>query len=183
MLRAIDHENAIDHDGSNSLIHPFPCFIIPCCFYDVTQEWTWQCGDAVQFGPKADKICPLTVPVPKPQGISNGITFTEAQQSVPVPCDVNIHPTGHRGNEVCGYSECGNDDDDGSFSAVCGCVDLGARGVENGGMVWICLHSTCRCGSDETPAAAPAASGVTTATAGWSAVIAATASAAVAMLA
>lgn len=74
----------------------------------------------------------------------DSIDFTEDLVGVVIPCNISIHPTGYPGDESCGYSEC---ESGGSFSAICGCVDLGTRG-DTGmsvGMQWICMHSTCGC--------------------------------------
>jgi hypothetical protein len=102
----------------------------------------WQCNGDVEFGPKNGKVCPLTVPVIKEMGVAS-INFSEAMLGVPVPCNTTIHPTGRPGDEACGYSEC---ESGGSYSAICGCVDLGDRSEVNAsGMQWICLHSTCGC--------------------------------------
>ena len=94
----------------------------------------------MRFGPKNEKVCPASVPVPKQYGVDS-IYFTEAMLGVPVACDLDIHPTGYPGDEVCAYSEC---EDGGEYSAICACVDLSER-VENGGTQWFCLHATCQC--------------------------------------
>jgi hypothetical protein len=107
--------------------------------------FTWQCNGEVQFGPKNDKVCPEKVPVIHREGV-NSIEFNEDLLGVPVPCNTSIHPTGRPGDEVCGYSEC---ESGGSFTAICGCVDLGNRSdVTTSEMQWICLHSTCGCGAN-----------------------------------
>lgn len=110
-------------------------------------EWKWQCGETVQFGPKNDKVCPESVPVPKKYGVDS-VSFSEAMLGVPVACDPALHPTGHPGDEVCGYSEC--EQAGGEYSAVCACVDLEARGVEGGGQQWFCLHATCQCEPEDS---------------------------------
>ena len=69
-------------------------------------EWKWQCNtDSQLFGPKNGKVCPDRVPVPKQYGVDSE-EFSIALQQVGVPCDPAEHPTGHLGDEVCGYSEC-----------------------------------------------------------------------------
>jgi len=109
-------------------------------------EWKWQCGDNVQFGPKNDKVCPDTVPVPKKYGVDS-VSFSEAQLGVPVECDTATNPIGYPDDEVCGYSEC---EDGGEYSAVCACVDLEKRGVQGGGQQWFCLHATCACEAEDS---------------------------------
>jgi hypothetical protein len=102
----------------------------------------WQCNGQVEFGPKNGKVCPDKVPVIKRVGVDS-IDFSESMLGVPVACNTSINPTGYPGDESCGYSEC---ESGGSFSAICGCVDLGNRSeVDSVGMQWICLHSTCGC--------------------------------------
>ena len=149
-----------------------PCFCAPDLQdTESLSEWKWQCGDDVQFGPKNDKVCPASVPIPKKYGVDS-ILFTEALLGVPVVCDPDIHPTGYPGDEVCAYSEC---ESGGEYSALCACVDLAVRGVENGGTQWFCLHATCQCEADEeedgdaTVESEPKDSGVrsTLAAAGW----------------
>jgi hypothetical protein len=126
------------------------CFCAPDLQDDESlSEWKWQCGEDVQFGPKNDKVCPESVPVPKKYGVDS-ILFTEEMLGVPVACDPDIHPTGYPGDEVCAYSEC---ESGGEYSAVCACVDLAQRGVENGGTQWFCLHATCQCEAAEDDAA------------------------------
>ena len=108
--------------------------------------FVWQCNGDVKFGPKNGKVCPPKVPVVKSMGIDS-IDFSESLLGVPVPCNTSIHPGGRPGDEVCGYSEC---ETGGSFSAICGCVDLGQRDeVDSVGSQWICLHSTCGCKLDD----------------------------------
>lgn len=119
------------------------CLCAPDFDYpDSSSEFTFQCNGKVKFGPKNGKVCPTKVPVIRRVGVGS-IDFSEALVGVTVPCDTSIHPTGRPGDENCGYSEC---ESGGSFSAICGCVDLGNRdGNTTGGMQWVCLHSTCRC--------------------------------------
>lgn len=110
-------------------------------------EWLWQCGDNIAFGPVSTKTCPAEAPVPV---INNeaGITadvVRELREAGEMDCDVDIHPGGHPGDEVCGYSDC---DQGGDFTAVCACVDMSRYGVE-GGPQWHCLHSTCSCGEGD----------------------------------
>jgi hypothetical protein len=105
--------------------------------------FTFQCNGKVSFGPQNGKVCPEKVPVIKRVGVDS-IDFTEDLVGAVIPCNTSIHPMGYPGDEVCGYSEC---ESGGSFSAICGCVDLGTRG-DTGmsiGMQWICMHSTCGC--------------------------------------
>mmetsp|Transcript_3500 Transcript_3500/g.6757 ORF Transcript_3500/g.6757 Transcript_3500/m.6757 type:complete len:236 (-) Transcript_3500:284-991(-) len=104
-------------------------------------EWTWQCGDAITFGPVAPKICPAEVPVP----VDDSEEIATMRELGQLNCDLDLNPGGHPGDEVCGYSDC---DDGADFSAVCACVDLSRYGVE-GGPQWHCLHSTCSCGEEE----------------------------------
>ena len=102
----------------------------------------WQCNGSVEFGPKNGKVCPERVPIINEIGVDS-IYFKESEAGVPVPCNTTIHPTGRPDDEACGYSEC---ETGGSYSAICGCVDLGNRSeVEASGMQWVCLHSTCGC--------------------------------------
>ena len=106
-------------------------------------EWLWQCEDNIAFGPVGAKTCPAEVPVP----VINDKDITaevvrELREAGEMDCDVEIHPGGHPGDEVCGYSDC---DQGGDFTAVCACVDMSRYGVE-GGPQWHCLHSTCSCG-------------------------------------
>lgn len=126
-----------------------PCYCAPN-LADATSlsEWKWQCGEDVQFGPKNGKVCPTTVPVLKKYGVDS-ISFSEAMLGVAVECDPTVHPTGYPDDEVCGYSECENG---GEYSAICACVSLDDRGVENGGNQWFCLHSTCDCRPNESSA-------------------------------
>ena len=116
-------------------------------------EWKWQCGEDVQFGPKNDKVCPNSVPIPKKYGVDS-ILFTEALLGVPVVCDLDIHPSGYPGDEVCAYSEC---EDGGEYSAICACVDLANVGGGNTGTQWFCLHATCQCEASEEAAEGDAA--------------------------
>jgi hypothetical protein len=114
----------------------------------------WQCNGKVEFGPKNNKVCPPKVPVIKRVGVDS-IDFSEEMLGVSVPCNTTINPTGYPGDESCGYSEC---ESGGSFSAICGCVDLGNRSeTDQTGMQWICLHSTCGCSleEDDSPADSP----------------------------
>lgn len=109
-------------------------------------EWLWQCGDNITFGPVSPKTCPAEVPVPVVNGV--GITadeIRELREAGEMDCDMEMHPGGHPGDEVCGYSNC---DEGGDFTAVCACVDLSRYGVE-GGPQWHCLHSTCSCGDGD----------------------------------
>jgi len=115
-------------------------------------EWKWQCGEDVQFGPKGDKVCPDSVPVPKKYGVDS-VSFSEAMLGVPVPCDTSVNPTGYPDDEVCGYSEC---EQGGEYSAVCACVDLEER-VPGAGQQWFCLHATCACEAEGSAAATTSA--------------------------
>ena len=111
--------------------------------------FVWQCNGKVEFGPKNGKVCPEKVPVIKREGVDS-IDFSEELLSAGAPCNTTFNPTGYPGDESCGYSEC---ETGGSYSAICGCVDLGNRSeVETSGMQWICLHSKCRCSLDEDDA-------------------------------
>lgn len=125
-------------------------------------EWKWQCNNTVTFGPAEGKVCPATVPVEP--GFAEDLDGEPKNiGSEPVFCNTTIHPTGHPGNEVCGYSTC---DEGGNTSAICGCVDLEARGIGEG-QQWFCLHATCDCMADveeeqppmeDTTSSAPVAS-------------------------
>ena len=109
-------------------------------------EFLWQCNNAVEFGPKNGKVCPPTPPVLRKVGV-NSVDFSVDMLGVTVPCNTSVNPTGRPGDETCGYSEC---ETGGSFSAICGCVDLDDRNeTESVGMQWICLHSTCGCSLTE----------------------------------
>ena len=120
------------------------------CGFDFTQEgegpWKWQCNGAVQFGPKNGKVCPEKVPVIKRQGVDS-IEFDEDATGL-VACNTTVNPTGYPPDEGCDYSEC---ETGGSYSAICGCVD-----VEGIGESWVCLHATCACSLTDDEGAAPA---------------------------
>merc|ERR1712238_57271 len=67
---------------------------------------------------------------------------TESQQTkLSVPCNLDIHPTGRPGDEVCPYSDC---DEGGEHSAICACIDLEKYGMGTG-TEWVCMHATCDC--------------------------------------
>ena len=97
------------------------------------QEWSWQCGDNVVFGPIQGKTCPASLP---------------AEQEA---CNATLHPTGFGGDPGCGYSNC---DGAATFSSVCGCIPLsfiGGQGRQRGNdddVGWVCLKSTCDCPED-----------------------------------
>jgi hypothetical protein len=107
---------------------------------DRLSEWKWQCNGAVEFGPATGKQCPDSIPVPLNTTTVSWNNETEFMVD-PVECDPLIHPTGQRGDPVCGYSDC---DIGGDSSAICGCVNLTQYGIGEGTQ-WFCMHSTCSC--------------------------------------
>merc|ERR1719491_1447931 len=136
-------------------------------------EWEWQCNNVVNFGPNpaTGKVCPSKVPVPKGlgelswviksaralEGVDEAAAGDDApvpvvasvgtesqQQQLSVPCNLDLHPTGRPGDEVCPYSDC---DDGGAHSAICACLDLEKYGMGTG-TEWVCMHATCQCEDD-----------------------------------
>mmetsp|Transcript_49718 Transcript_49718/g.55412 ORF Transcript_49718/g.55412 Transcript_49718/m.55412 type:complete len:310 (+) Transcript_49718:81-1010(+) len=134
-------------------------------------EWEWQCNNVVNFGPNPEtgKVCPSKVPVPKglgelkwviksdraralegvdeaaddapPVPVVASVGTESQQQQLSVPCNLDLHPTGRPGDEVCPYSDC---DDGGEHSAICACIDLEKYGMGTG-TEWVCMHATCQC--------------------------------------
>jgi hypothetical protein len=106
-------------------------------------DFIWQCNGTVEAGPIDGKVCPNTIPVPVSKNVtsSDSGNATESMLDVSITCNTTIHPTGGPGDPNCAYSDC---ESGGNFSAICGCFDLGSQG----GMIWICLRSTCDCGDD-----------------------------------
>merc|ERR1719491_1296354 len=131
-------------------------------------EWEWQCNNIVNFGPNPEsgKVCPSKVPVPKglgelkwviksdrvleagdlPVPVVASVGTESQQQKMSVPCNLDIHPTGRPGDEVCPYSDC---DDGGEHSAICACIDLEKYGMGTG-TEWVCMHATCECEESST---------------------------------
>ena len=138
-------------------------------------EWEWQCNNIVNFGPNPEtgKVCPSKVPVPKglgelkwvikndrargldgveeasdttPVPIVASVGTESQQQKLSVPCNLDLHPTGRPGDEVCPYSDC---DDGGKHSAICACIDLEKYGMGTG-TEWVCMHATCECEDSAT---------------------------------
>merc|ERR1719491_2213694 len=136
-------------------------------------EWEWQCNNVVNFGPNPEtgKVCPSKVPVPKGLGelswviksdralegvdeaagddtpavpVVASVGTESQQQQLSVPCNLDLHPTGRPGDEVCPYSDC---DDGGAHSAICACLDLEKYGMGTG-TEWVCMHATCQCEDD-----------------------------------
>ena len=126
-------------------------------------EWQWQCNNIVNFGPNPEsgKVCPSKVPVPKglgelkwviksdrvleagdaPVPVVASVGTESQQQKMSVPCNLDLHPTGRPGDEVCPYSDC---DEGGEHSAICACIDLEKYGMGTG-TEWVCMHATCDC--------------------------------------
>merc|ERR1719491_2568345 len=139
-------------------------------------EWQWQCNNVVNFGPNpaTGKVCPSKVPVPKglgelswviksdrtralegvdeeaaddaPVPVVASVGTESQQQQFSVPCNLDLHPTGRPGDEVCPYSDC---DDGGEHSAICACIDLEKYGMGTG-TEWVCMHATCQCEDSST---------------------------------
>mmetsp|Transcript_4651 Transcript_4651/g.5317 ORF Transcript_4651/g.5317 Transcript_4651/m.5317 type:complete len:310 (-) Transcript_4651:200-1129(-) len=139
-------------------------------------EWEWQCNNVVNFGPNpaTGKVCPSKVPVPKglgelkwviksdraralegvddeaaddaPVPVVASVGTESQQQQLSVPCNLDIHPTGRPGDEVCPYSDC---DTGGKHSAICACIDLEKYGMGTG-TEWVCMHATCQCEDSAT---------------------------------
>jgi hypothetical protein len=116
---------------------------------DRLSEWIWQCNGKVQFGPAGNKTCPATIPVPK--SLDSGSVSNAAAIAPKVECDINLNPTGQRGDPVCSYSDC---EQGGDTSSICGCVDLAKYGMGNGTQ-WFCMHSTCSCSNTTEMASSP----------------------------
>merc|ERR1712238_431684 len=79
-------------------------------------------------------------------GIVASVGTESQQQKLSIPCNLDIHPTGRPGDEVCPYSDC---DDGGKHSAICACIDLEKYGMGTG-TEWVCMHATCECEDSAT---------------------------------
>merc|ERR1712238_389749 len=79
-------------------------------------------------------------------GIVASVGTESQQQKLSIPCNLDIHPTGRPGDEVCPYSDC---DDGGQHSAICACIDLEKYGMGTG-TEWVCMHATCDCEDSTT---------------------------------
>merc|ERR1712238_576906 len=79
-------------------------------------------------------------------GIVASVGTESQQQKLSIPCNLDIHPTGRPGDEVCPYSDC---DDGGKHSAICACIDLEKYGMGEG-TEWVCMHATCECEDSAT---------------------------------